>query len=393
MSLNGYDGIVNYISGLDTRLDTAESDIDTLETGKADKATTLAGYGINDAYTKTEVDTALGAKMDKNNPTGTGSLSINRKSGTTVGTKSATLGDNGTATGQNSLALGDNTSATNWNSIAEGTHSIASGDTSHAEGRWTIARGNYQHAQGQFNVEDTGSLYADIVGNGTSSVRKNIEATTWTGDKKLKGDVYVGCNDDSTGGSKLAKVSEIPTELSQLSADSTHRLVTDSEKSTWSGKQDAISDLETIRSGAGLGATSVQPADIANDVEAYDAEDVQQITSGWTLLWENASPSTGMNSDTKLLDIPSGYKDIAILAKFAAASDLNFLVPNIIEANGKMIFMMCPHPTLSDNARTFRKAKIVDGALYVGNGITQWGSTVTEVAPASCVPIYVYGRK
>lgn len=32
--------------------------------GKADKATTLAGYGIGDAYTKSEVDTALNTKQD-----------------------------------------------------------------------------------------------------------------------------------------------------------------------------------------------------------------------------------------------------------------------------------------------------------------------------------------
>ena len=32
----------------------------------------------------------------------------------------------------------------------------------------------------------------------------------------------------------------VPTALSQLSDDSTHRLVTDTEKSTWNGKQDAI---------------------------------------------------------------------------------------------------------------------------------------------------------
>lgn len=33
---------------------------------KADKATTLAGYGITDAYTKTEADTLLGAKANDN---------------------------------------------------------------------------------------------------------------------------------------------------------------------------------------------------------------------------------------------------------------------------------------------------------------------------------------
>lgn len=39
--------------------------------------------------------------------------------------------------------------------------------------------------------------------------------------------------------------------------------VTSTDKSTWNAKQDAISDLATIRSGASLGATAVQPADLA----------------------------------------------------------------------------------------------------------------------------------
>ena len=34
-----------------------------LETGKADKATTLAGYGITNAYTKSEVDSAISAAI------------------------------------------------------------------------------------------------------------------------------------------------------------------------------------------------------------------------------------------------------------------------------------------------------------------------------------------
>lgn len=38
------------------RMDAAEAEINTLKTGKADKATTLAGYGISDAYTKAQVD-------------------------------------------------------------------------------------------------------------------------------------------------------------------------------------------------------------------------------------------------------------------------------------------------------------------------------------------------
>ena len=39
--------------------------ISALQSGKADKATTLSGYGITDAYTKTEVDTKVNAKATK----------------------------------------------------------------------------------------------------------------------------------------------------------------------------------------------------------------------------------------------------------------------------------------------------------------------------------------
>lgn len=41
------------------------ADVDTKLAGKADKATTLAGYGITDAYTKGDVDTRLNEKADK----------------------------------------------------------------------------------------------------------------------------------------------------------------------------------------------------------------------------------------------------------------------------------------------------------------------------------------
>lgn len=54
-------GNVDNTSDLNKPISTATQ---TALDGKADKATTLAGYGITDAYTKTEVDTALNGKQD-----------------------------------------------------------------------------------------------------------------------------------------------------------------------------------------------------------------------------------------------------------------------------------------------------------------------------------------
>lgn len=47
-----------------------------------------------------------------------------------------------------------------------------------------------------------------------------------------------------------ANTSDIPTSLSDLNDDATHRTVTDTEKQTWNSKQEPISDLNTIRQNA-----------------------------------------------------------------------------------------------------------------------------------------------
>ena len=53
------DGVISADSSMATK-----SYVDTAVQGKANSATTLAGYGITDAYTKTQVDNALGDKQD-----------------------------------------------------------------------------------------------------------------------------------------------------------------------------------------------------------------------------------------------------------------------------------------------------------------------------------------
>lgn len=69
-------------------------------------------------------------------------------------------------------------------------------------------------------------------------------------------DLVAGLQSQITDSNKLAP------EL--IDYNSTHRAVTDSEKTTWNGKQNVISDLDTIRSGATAGTTAVQPADLSS---------------------------------------------------------------------------------------------------------------------------------
>lgn len=117
---------------------------------------------INIDNSVAEIRDAINDKMLKDNPTGTGSFSLNRIPASTIGDYSFAEGLMITASGENSHAEGAYTEATGYTSHAEGRNAIASGDyshaegletqgtgyVSHAEGNKTFANGNYSHAEG-----------------------------------------------------------------------------------------------------------------------------------------------------------------------------------------------------------------------------------------------------
>ena len=162
--------------------------------------------------------------ISKENPVFTGSISLGRKEGTTVGEGSYAVGASVTASGafshaegfftdasgseshaegfgtkasgseshaegfgakalgSKSHAEGFNTTASGQSSHAEGVSTSASGDYSHVEGCGTIALGDYQHVQGKYNIKDTKGKYAHIVGNGSDAdTRSNAHTLDWKG--------------------------------------------------------------------------------------------------------------------------------------------------------------------------------------------------------------------
>lgn len=114
--------------------------------------------------------------MDKENPTGTGTFSLNRKNRTDIGMFSFAEGYDTTASGNYSHAEGQNTTA--------------SGVCSHSEGSYTYARSRDQHVQGTYNIEDSSATYAHIVGNGTAdNARSNAHTLDWSGNAWYAGTV------------------------------------------------------------------------------------------------------------------------------------------------------------------------------------------------------------
>ena len=155
--------------------------------------------------------------MDKVNPTGTGSFSLNRKADTAVGKYSFAEGYGTTASGQCSHAEGSGTTASATYSHAEGSGTTASGSYSHAEGTSTTASGSYSHAEGygttasgqcshaeghgtkasskyqhvhgKYNIEDTSNTYVEIVGNGEQLENSNAHTLDWLGNAWYAGTV------------------------------------------------------------------------------------------------------------------------------------------------------------------------------------------------------------
>lgn len=120
-------------------------------------------------------------------------------------------GANSIASGTNSFAQGFYADASGVDSFAQGYYTSASGYYSYAHGANTIANHKSQHVFGECNVEDPSSAaisargtYVEIVGNGLGlNARSNARTLDWDGNERLKGDIYVNCNDDGSGGTKL----------------------------------------------------------------------------------------------------------------------------------------------------------------------------------------------
>lgn len=105
--------------------------------------------------------TNIGNKMDKVNPVGSGSISLNRAANSTVGNYSSTFGANNTASSSSSFAEGQNTTSSGFASHSEGWRTVASNSQSHSEGFGTTASGEQSHAEGSGTIASGTASHAE----------------------------------------------------------------------------------------------------------------------------------------------------------------------------------------------------------------------------------------
>lgn len=287
--------------------------------------------------------TDIELKMNKENPTGSGALSINRASGSEIGENSVAIGSDCIASGASAIAIGSGVSATGFASHAEGTGTVASGNLAHAEGQdskatgyashaessgeangdyshaegYGIADGNYSHASGngtwavgrsqtvigEANLEDsatdaaTRGTYAVIVGNGDMDAGEYSNAATmdWEGNVWFAGDVYVGSTSGTNKdeGSKIlaTKPSMTRITLSPTSWDAT--ALTQSVTVTGISADETAQIIQCSPYGASMSAAvesgiycSGQAADtLTFTCNSVPTEDVQFAVSWQDCVW------------------------------------------------------------------------------------------------------------
>lgn len=208
--------------------------------------------GVYTSDAKTAIQNMLSV-APTNNPVFTGSISLGRKTNTTVGTNSFAVGSSAEASGIGSHAEGNNTVSAGRYVHVEGLYNVIDNNfdnwptwtsgTSYAIGDKVKRTVNYYNDYNEI-IESTQTLicttansswifdpdewsfykykdnynYAHIVGNGLSANdRSNAYALDWYGNGYYKGDLYVGCNANSTGGSKVATEAYVTSALANVS--------------------------------------------------------------------------------------------------------------------------------------------------------------------------------
>ena len=294
-----------------------------------------------------KADTALQAhqdisgKMDKANPTGTGSFSLNRKANTTVGSYSFAEGDGTTASGNYSHAEGKNTTASgiashaegsNYNSSgselssrkvtisdveytikgstayginshaegsqsfayeysshAEGVGTTASGYYSHAECNLTTASGNASHAEGDSTIASGGSSHAEGYNTTASGISSHAEGYNIIANgnyQHVQGRYNIA---DTTSAFIIGNGSSNTARSNAMKVD-------------WSGNLEIAGSFSTNRtSGSTIGAYSfaANSNNTASGTNSTAFGGSSKATGGWSLTegWNTTSSGTASHAE------------------------------------------------------------------------------------------------
>lgn len=359
-------------------------------------------------------DSQLPQYMAKENPTGTGSFSMNRKSGTDIGAYSHAEGMDNAATQLASHAEGFQTTACQFTSHSEGRLTTASGANSHAQNNTTTASGINSHAGGLGTIagyqsqtaigEYNDNKEADIfeVGNGTSDARSNALELTKDGDLTIAGD-YI----DGTG-----------QKISDTYATKNDSYTKDEVDNKFSALETNIDWKEAVDTYDDIATTYTNPED-GWTVNVKDTDYTYRYSgTEWVAISANAIPKATNDVDglltkenyAKLSSIATGAEvnqnafGIVVVGSSTISADskigtLTFIAGSNVEitpdiANGTITFMS-NHESISTSADTTSTASpnagdtitAVDSVTRDSNGHVTKINTKTITLPNTPITI------
>ena len=257
----------------------------------------------------------------------------------------------------------------------------ALGDNSHKEGLGTIACSDNQHVQGKYNIEDTESKYAHIVGNGSNNAsRSNAHTVDWSGNAWYAGDVKVG-GTSYDDGTSVATEAEL-------------------ERLNYYGDKDIVSSPEsyfTVNSTGetitGLTGASKTQTELVIPYEINGIK-ITKLSSGHESSSEPPLSilASAASKITKVV-IPKSVTTLGRGAFYGCTSLNSIIIPNSVTSIGEHAFSRCsaltkieiPNNVTSIDNNTFASCSSLK-SINIPNSVTSIGST----AFVSCSNLTIY---
>ncbi len=289
-----------------------------------------------------------------------------------------------TASGMYSHAEGYRTTASGDYSHAEGYCTTASGECSHAEGYFTITSNQYEHAQGLYNYSSPNQIFSVGAGekiSAASTKRRNAISVLAVDNggghtasffvQNVGGydgtNPHPGTNDLATVISKLKPNAGTVTSVgvsagtgitaSVTNATTTPKIsissaqahthdnkavldgITAAKTASWTSKQDAITDLATIRSNADNGQTAYGWGNHASKGYAKSGDITTAINN---LVKESGSK---WSTDTKVTSADNHYKPAQ--AGTSGSSTARYYIKTIgVDSKGHVTSVTTGHETV-----------------------------------------------
>ena len=182
----------------------------------------------------------------------------------------------------------------------------------------------------------------------------------------------------------LTNKPDIPDSLSDLSDDSTHRVVTDTEKSTWSAKSDFSGSYDDLTDKPTIPAAQVQ-----SDWSEADDTKVDYIKNKPTL---GVGSSSGAASSSTIIGIPAGGNAGQVLYKVDGSTDYSVGWTNQTQ-NYPSAYCTTSGSTAAKKANCSLYAAQANSYLHVliGSNNTSASALTLNVNSEGAKPIYING--